>query len=305
MNPVDPLLKTQQVAKALRVSVSTVKRWVDTGALKATRTLGKHRLIPLSEAIRLARSLNRPLSGYEAQVGSPVPNSGSINDGRRDLVTELFQKGAIPQAKAELRAIIESGVGAVALADSLIRPVMERVGHGWEEGSLDVYQEHEASQATAAVLNEAVDKVSREQPGHGPLALGATPEGDFYQLSILLGELVLRELGWQVRNLGPNLPLRSLTKAVEECSPRLVYFSINYLNNEDQFVQEYSRFFEAAASRGVAVIVGGRALGPGLRARLVYASFGERMAHLGEFAQRLISAGPPGPRSEPDRGSKQ
>ncbi|MHC5538156.1 helix-turn-helix domain-containing protein [Singulisphaera rosea] len=296
MNPDEPLLKTHQVALALRVSVSTVKRWVDTGALKATRTVGRHRLIPLSEAIRLAQSLDRPLLGFETQVRTSTSETVSINDEHRDQIIELFQKGAISEAKVKLRAIVRSGVGAVALADSLFRPVMERIGHGWEEGSLDVYQEHEVSQAMTAVLNEAVDRVSREQPGHGPLALGATPEGDFYQLAILLGELVLRELGWQVRNLGQNLPLRSLTKAVEEYSPRLVYLSINFLFDEDHFVQEYSQFFEATAARGVAIMVGGRAFGPDLRARLIYASFGERMAHLSEFAQRLNSAGSPGPK---------
>ena len=37
----DPLLKTRLAASALGESVSTIKRWVDMGAVDATRTLGK------------------------------------------------------------------------------------------------------------------------------------------------------------------------------------------------------------------------------------------------------------------------
>jgi hypothetical protein len=106
-------------------------------------------------------------------------------------------------------------------------------------------------------------------------------------LAVLLGELVLRELGWEVRNLGCNLPLRSLAEAVVRHQPRLVFISAGYLKDEDQFVREYQSFHVKAAAVGAAVIVGGRALGPGLRSRLVYASHGENMAHLAEFARRL------------------
>ena len=53
------------------------------------------------------------------------------------------------------------------------------------------------------------------------------------------------------------------------------------------FVSEFRSFYEAAKSVNAAVIVGGRALSPELRSRLVYASYGDRMAHLAEFAQRI------------------
>ena len=102
---------------------------------------------------------------------------------------------------------------------------MQRIGHGWMVGSLDVYQEHEATQIVASAVRELIDQAHRrERPG--PLALGATTEGDPYVLAGLLGELVLLELGWRVRNLGINLPLRSLAQATIRHRPRLIFVSV-------------------------------------------------------------------------------
>ena len=70
MNHSDTLLKTRQVARALGVSVSTIKRWVDSGVLPASRTVGKHRLIPLREVLRFAREQGLTVATWEALGGS-------------------------------------------------------------------------------------------------------------------------------------------------------------------------------------------------------------------------------------------
>lgn len=284
----EPYLKTQRVAQALGVSVSTIKRWVDSGMIQAARTVGKHRLIPFSEALRLAREQGFPeanlvmLSGLasrpgegEAGVGSPV-----------DVLERLLRDGRRTEARTFLHAYFKSGAGAVGLADDLVRPVMARIGHGWMAGALDVYQEHEATETVTSALRELVTRLGPGRPD-GPLALGAATEGDPYVLPGLLGELVLLELGWRVRNLGINLPLRSLAVATLQHRPKLIFISASYIRDEDQFVKEYRSFHESAAAVGAAVIVGGQALGPALRSRLLFAGHGDRMAHLAEFARRF------------------
>jgi excisionase family DNA binding protein len=286
----EPYLKTQRVAQALGVSVSTVKRWVDSGMIRAVRTAGKHRLIPFSEALRLAREQGFAEANLEVLSGlAPgVPEVGL--DRPVDVLERLLREGTAAESKTLIHSLYNSGWGAVALADDLIRPAMERIGHGWMVGSLDVYQEHEATLIVTMALRDLVDRVTRQQRP-GSLALGATTEGDPYVVAGLLGELVLGELGWQVRNLGVNLPLRSLAHATVHHRPRLIFLSVSYLKDGDQFVREYRSIYHNAAAVGAGVIVGGQALGPDLRSRLVYASYGERMAHLAEFARRLSRPG--------------
>lgn len=298
----DPLLRTRQVAEALGVSGSTIKRWVNKGDLVATRTVGMHRLIPLSEALRFAKRQGFSPESLEALAG---PESIVVTEDRVcDLLIKALRRGDVRMCRALLLGAYQSGGGAVALADRVIRPVMERVGHGWSAGELDVYHEHQATSTVASCLVDLNERLARGREGPAPLAIGATPEGDPYLLSLLLGELALRELGWDVRNLGVNLPLPSLGRAVLEYRPRLVFLSVNHLTDEDRFAEQYTEFYQAAADNGVAVVLGGQALGPALRARLVYASFGERMTHLAEFAKRLDPA--PVPQAPPDnplRGS--
>ena len=114
-------------------------------------------------------------------------------------------------------------------------------------------------------------------------------------LPSFLGQLLLRDMGWDVRNLGVNLPLASLANATLIHGQIMICLSISYLKDEETFIREYRSFYKIAAQTDTAVIVGGRALSAELRSRLVYASFGDRMAHLEEFARRLTKLSPSSP----------
>ena len=281
-------LKTQQVADALGVSASTIKRWVDSGAIEATRTMGKHRLVALSSALRFARVEKFPTENLIAMAGRP--RAARIDGSLVDALIQSLRHGEVREAAESIQSAFLAHRDAVSLADDLIRPLMERIGQLWMVGAWDVYQEHQATLALADCLTDLIRKSSRSGGPRRPLAIGAAPEGDIYTLPSLLGELVLREIGWDVRNLGTNLPLRSLASAIRDYRPKLVFLSASAIADRAQFLQDYSYFYEAASQVNAAIIVGGRALDADLRARLVYASFGDRMAHLAEFGRQILLA---------------
>src|SRR5271166_5235101 len=237
----------------------------------------------------MACELGRDGTEIRKIAGFPSGDLTSFDDQTCDQLCHMLEYGQVQHAKSLIQSIYLSGCNAASLADHLIRPVMGRIGHGWMVGALDVYQEHQASHIVAATILELIDQVSRERKPTEPLALSATTEGDPYVLSCLLGEMVLRELGWDVRNLGVNLPLRSLANATLQYRPKLIFLSINYLPQQDQFIREYLSFYEIAARNNAAVIVGGQALDAELRSRMRYAAFGDRMIHLAEFARQLGS----------------
>src|SRR5271166_3431234 len=119
----DDHLKTRMVAEALGLSVSTIKRWVDSGAIHAVRTTGKHRLIPRSEAIRMAHELG--LAGAEIRKLAGIPSSEltAVDEQTCDWLCQMLRDGQAQQAKGLIRSFYLSGRSAVALADDLIRPV--------------------------------------------------------------------------------------------------------------------------------------------------------------------------------------
>lgn len=307
----DRWLKTRQVAEALGVSASTVKRWVDSGSLPAARTVGKHRLIRASEAIELARKQSLPLGELERLAGLGDVNPATIDDRLVERFVEALSEGD----DAGIRGIVIDTYArcgnAAILADRLIQPAMKEIGLKWMFGGIDVYHEHRATRIVEGVLgdlNRRLAEKRREERLVGleivrPLAIGAAPEGTLYTIAGLLCELTLREAGWDVVNLGCNLPMPSLSKAVLDHKPRLVWLSINHLNNPNIYAHQYLRFHETASRIGAAVILGGRALEGDLRSRLPYTGFGDRMEHLSEFARRLSvglkdSLGEPVPVSE-------
>lgn len=58
MENLKPVLSTRELAEAIGVSESSIKRWADDGTVRAVRTIGGHRRIPFEEAIRFVRASN-------------------------------------------------------------------------------------------------------------------------------------------------------------------------------------------------------------------------------------------------------
>jgi MerR family transcriptional regulator, light-induced transcriptional regulator len=61
------LLSPKQVARALGVSESSLKRWCDQGLIATVRTAGGHRKMASAEVMRYIREHNLPLVSPESE----------------------------------------------------------------------------------------------------------------------------------------------------------------------------------------------------------------------------------------------
>jgi excisionase family DNA binding protein len=286
----DRYASTAQVAEALGVGISTIKRWVDQGILPAHKTPGGHRKILLSDAVRVVREGDFPRLDLSRlgrpQAGQELPDPKALGTS----VLAALKQGNAGALNSLLQEAHRSGLAIETLADAVVAPAMRRLGHEWAEGRVDVWHEHRGTQLCAAALYEIRARLQEPDDRKRPLALGGGPEGDPYLLANLLAEMSLTALGWKAVNLGPNTPVSSFRAALAQLRPRLLWLSASHLIDAQSFVEQYGGLYREASRVGTAVAVGGRALTEEIRTRMSYAAFGDGMTHLVELARSLESA---------------
>src|SRR5687767_2514943 len=91
-------LSTAQVAAALGIGVSTVKRWVEDGVLPAAKTAGGHRKLLLADVLEVARRTNLPVRDL-ARLSADAANSSKPRQLAADLYAAL-RRGDVPRVRA-------------------------------------------------------------------------------------------------------------------------------------------------------------------------------------------------------------
>src|SRR5688572_21462079 len=89
------LLTTKDLAEAIGASESSLRRWTNSGAIQTSRTVGGHRRIPLSEAIRFIRSSGatvvRPQLLGLTDLGATGAAGGGDAAGPREVEEAVYQ----------------------------------------------------------------------------------------------------------------------------------------------------------------------------------------------------------------------
>lgn len=282
----DRRLSPAELAPIVGVSESTLKRWVDAGLLRAEKTAGGHRKIALSEVLAFLRARGRAAPSLEALGLLADQATAEPTAATPDALAQLLLLDDTRVARVMLLNQFRSGRALDDMLDRLVAPAMVRVGTLWAAGTIDVYEEHLATQRAWRILTELRGMLPAPRED-APLALGGAPEGDPYLLPALMAEMTLAELGWRTLNLGPTVPIASLREAVRRHTPRLVWLSVTSMDVKREFFEDYGAFYEAARAAGTSVAIGGQGLTASLQDRLVASTFGTRLAHLKAFAQGL------------------
>jgi excisionase family DNA binding protein len=292
------LVSPKQVAEALGVSESSVKRWCDQGELSTVRTPGGHRRVAVASVLRFA-----------AESGHPVRDLGALGEGELERESpEFLAKQAELDVREERnalrRALIDGDIDAVraslsvawvrgtpvdVLCDERLAPAFADIGERWVTGGLEIYVERRACEITLRVLRELGDKLIPLRRG-APRALGASREHDPYALPTTMVELVLRERGFDATSLGTRLPIPTLVSATRELKPELVWLCVGACDDPERLVEECAELENAARDVGAALVLGGRALTPELRQRLRCSAFCDGMQHLASLGDAILRA---------------
>lgn len=295
----------KQVAQALQVSESSVKRWCDRGVIRTDRTHGGHRRIPLEYLMEFLESTNRriidpqaiglqdhrqlnrdALARLESQASERTDDGSLVSD---PMLRDQFQRALLAGDEEQCRKVISSWYtlhgGMVSVADELLAPTFHAIGELWECGRADVYQERRGCEICIRLIHELRRLVS-EPISDAPLAMGGTSEGDHYQVANQLIEIIFREAGWRTISLGSGVPFSSMLSAIERYRPRVYWLSISYIADEDSFLKQFQDF-ATAIPNGTMLVVGGRCLTESLRRRMQFSAYCDSLRQLSMLARSL------------------
>ena len=288
------LFSPKQIAAALGVSESSVKRWCDAGSIASSKTAGGHRKIPLLGVIEFVKGNNCTLYHPELLGISSVSTEadGTLKRGLKsvEISPEGFcgalARGDIGECRRLLWERIHQHKCHWRVVDELMTSTLCRFGDAWECGNLEVYQERRACEICFRLIFEVREKIPIPAVG-SPVAIGCAVEGDPYQLPTVMVETVLRECGWEATSLGSNLPFITLTKAVRDYSPKLVWLSVTTIPQRDRFVDEFNTFSRTIDPE-VMLVIGGRALTDDVRPLLSYSTYCDRLHQIAELVKKLV-----------------
>ena len=253
-------LSPKELAQSLGVSESSVKRWVDDGALVATRTAGGHRRIAMTEAVSFVRRSGLPLPRPDLIVGGErilAPLRSTAMDAVGDQFLALLEKDNASAARALLIALYVSGWTVAAICDGPMRFALERIGSLWLHDPAGIVIEHRASDTCIRVLSE-LRALFTPPTANAPVALGAAPSGDPYLIPSMMAAAVLADLGYRDHNLGPDAPIAVLSQAAEQYRPRIVWLAMSVAPSNERLPLAVDELAGQLARRGATLVVGGR-----------------------------------------------
>jgi methanogenic corrinoid protein MtbC1 len=280
------LVSPKQVARAIGVSESSLKRWCDKGLIKTVRTAGGHRKMAIAEVLRYVRDHDQQLVSPEILGLPPVSehaNTG-LAHGVARLVDALLAGDELVARQIVFDLYLAKHSRSV-IFDEVMAAAFREIGDRWACHNTEVYQERRGCEIALRILFDL--RRVQQVPERKWLATGGTIEGDLYSLPSAMAELVLRDCGFHALSLGTSIPFASLVQAVQETQPKLFWLSVSYIREGLDFVTEFATLSHACSAADTALVVGGRALTAELRQRMTYAAYCDTMQHLEAFATTL------------------
>jgi hypothetical protein len=239
------------VARRLGIAPSTLRTWNRRYGIGAQElSPGRHRRYTGGDIIRLehmqklilrgvapgdaaraALADGAPLAGARPAEANPArPGPGHGAGGQRlalpgaSAAARGLARAALALDDALMGEIIQAALdrgGVIGTWDGLLVPVLAGIGTRYEHSGACIEAEHLLSAVTLAVL-AGVSPAQAGRPDHRAVLLACTP-GERHSLPLYALAAALAERGVAARQLGADLPYRSLAAAAGRTGPAAVF----------------------------------------------------------------------------------
>ncbi len=138
---------------------------------------------------------------------------------------------------------------------TILRPVLYTIGDMWDLKKLDVGEEHIASNTTVRLL-EIIKKETRPRINRKKTILICTPYSENHVIACLMLETFLSIKGYEIINLAPSVPVKSILNQIQSKKPDLVLISITLIDH----LQSAKRMIDKIKKTKTPILVGGQAI---------------------------------------------
>ncbi|MGA0785826.1 MAG: B12-binding domain-containing protein, partial [Ilumatobacteraceae bacterium] len=197
---VEATVSLDQAAKRLGVHYMTVYRYVRLGQLPAERRDGTWHVL-VSDLDRFIEAKKKPVK----RSARPAA------DWAARLEQRLLEGDEAGAAKL-LDDALASGHDLFSLYLDVVSPSMVSIGERWARGKLHIHEEHRASVIVGRLLARVSTRFAHRGPSRGTVVIGG-PSGEHHGLAITMVADLLRSKGWNVSDIGTNVPAASFATA--------------------------------------------------------------------------------------------
>ncbi|MGQ0794468.1 MAG: MerR family transcriptional regulator [Deltaproteobacteria bacterium] len=242
-------------------------------AVSPERAANNHRLYSPVEIERLAllrRATHRGLSISQAarmpseRIIELLKNEGDSANLETEAIAEKtdFYPSCIAAAERfdaeELERLLSEAtveLGKIGIIETVITPIMERIGERCRLGTLRIAHEHLASAVIRNFLGNLRSSIKTEN--RAPRIVIATPAGQLHDIGAIVAALIAASQGWRVTYLGANLPAEEIAVAVIKTKAKAAALSIVYPEDDWRLDSEL-RTLRQCLGNGISLFAGGR-----------------------------------------------
>jgi 5-methyltetrahydrofolate--homocysteine methyltransferase len=213
-------------------------------------------------------------------------------------LSEAVINGDAAAAVAATRRAIEAGADPLQMVSEGISPAMTQVGRLFEEGDCFVPELLMAARATKEAF--AILRPLLSQTGVKPVArvvLG-TVKGDMHDIGKNLVAALLEGSGFEVVDLGVDVPPERFVAAVQERQPQILGLSALLTTTMPMMKATLDALRSAGVRERVKVMIGGAPVTDAYSRTIGADGYSDNAASAAALARRLIGGDPTGPTRE-------
>ena len=157
---------------------------------------------------------------------STQPSGAAEVSGPYAPLIKAVEKGLKGEAAAQTRALLETKE-ALELVDEALIPALDIVGNKYEKGTLYLPQLLQAASAAQSAFEEiktAIAKKGGTSESKGRIVI-ATVKGDVHDIGKNIVKVILENYGFEVIDLGRDVPVETVVNTVREKNVHLVGLS--------------------------------------------------------------------------------